>query len=194
MTETTPSEQPAYAHRLPEKKGSIGRYVLIGIGLLVVFALGTCVWSFGGMFAQIGVMSEKSDAFVEQILSDGLPLPPDPVWHEDVTADLETFGKIERLMTAAGPAVDIQPAGCSIKSYAGTGRRNGTFATCTSSIEYAATSGTIQLVWQKVRDDWKLLNFDTNYADITALMDAENETGPTSDITKKQAETPPGDD
>lgn len=185
MTESVsnkPFGEPGYANRPPEKKRGIGRYILFGVLFLVLLGIGTCTWTMIKMFGQASEMQPVTRALVERTLKEGFPDNDDEIWHEDVELEEETLSKINRLMAAAGPAESIGDAVCGVNSYAGNRGRNGTFATCVVDIEYAKTTGNMEITWQRDDEKWMLLNYRTNYNDITELMNAEaanpNESSP----------------
>lgn len=152
----------------------IGRYIKWGIGLLILVGMASCVFTLGRLFTMIGPLQEKTDAFVTQAFETGLPSPTDPVWADNMGFDEDTHQRMTRMMDSVGPPQSVEPANCSMNSYAGTEQENGTFGVCTVAVAYAKTPGDITIRWKKSGDAWLIVGFRLNYAEVDRLLDQMN--------------------
>jgi len=153
-------DKPQAAYETPAKKRSgIKRYVFIGIGILVLLGMGSCVWMFSGLLQASDERSDPSRELVLRIDRDGfLPLD-DPLLSSKIAW---TGGGMKQLQFYADLVGPIEHAGtpvCNATRKAHTNELSGFFVTCTVPVTYPETPGSTRVTWLKEGDDWKLAGY-----------------------------------
>ena len=158
-------DKPQAAYETPAKKRSgIRRYVFIGIGILALLGMGSCVWMFVGMFQQMGDRQTATKAFVERLFVDGLPGSGDELYHRDAEITQSALDEVNGMLRDYGTPSSIGEPSCNINVSANTNSsENGTFANCVTEVEYVTTSGRLTVKWKMQDEEWKLIYFYTNY-------------------------------
>lgn len=158
-------EKPqSYYETPPKKRSSIKRYIFIGIGVLVLLGMGSCVWMFVGIAQKSVERQHATKIFVEAILADGLPDANDGVYHSEGGITQAALDKVNIMIREYGAPESIGEPSCGVTVSANTNAtENGTFANCVTEIEYVATAGRITTKWKMQDEAWKLIYFYTNY-------------------------------
>jgi len=146
------------------KRRSIRRYVFIGIGLLVLFGFGSCVWMFTGMFKQMGERQTATKLFVEKLLVKGMPPANDALYHSEAGITQKNIDAINAMLRDYGAASSIGDSECNINVSADSNpAENGTFSRCVTQAQFATTEGQITIQWKMQDEEWKLLFFNIHY-------------------------------
>lgn len=161
-----------YVRQSQDNKNPALKYILIGVGLLVLVGMGSCVWGFGSLFAMASERQSATDEFVDGVFENGLPAMESELWSKDAGIDAESYFEVKRMVAHFAPGERANESTCNANVSAGTNGPSGTFVMCVTQTTYAATTGHIELTWKKEAEDWKVYRFFTHYDDASTYYEA----------------------
>ncbi len=162
-----------YVQQPQTNKNPALKYILIGVGLLVLLGMGSCVWGFGSLFAMASERQSATDEFVDAILEKGLPAMESELWSKDAGISAEGYFEVEQMVAHFAPGERASESTCNANVSARTNGPSGTFVMCVTQTTYAATTGRIELTWKKESEDWKVYQFYTHYDDASSYDEAK---------------------
>ncbi|MFC6197042.1 hypothetical protein ACFQDM_03090 [Ponticaulis profundi] len=156
-----------YETKGQKSKKGMPSWVVILIIVAVCAGVGTCTWQFVNLFKSVLAFQERNDAFVAEIVEDGLPPAGSPIysiagegWSQDGIDTVNTFlWRYQDFDLSNGSS-------CSMRTLASTEELSGTFAECDKLMPIDGKDGMLSLRWRKEEGDWRLLWFDYNFSGI----------------------------
>lgn len=150
----------------PEKKKRSALFWILSAlgGIVLIFGLGSCVMMFGRLFQHVTERQIATTEFLETALVEGLPNADSGMYHPQSGVTDENLIEVQDYIRMAGPPKTVSETGCNVTTKASTNAlENGTLAQCRTDIEYAETDGFVFMIWKLEGEDWKILNFNTQY-------------------------------
>ena len=160
-------------YQYPPPKRGVGKYILIGLGIIVILGLGTCVWHLGSLTQLAAERQQATDVFVEQVFMSGVPDEDSDFWMEDVGFDAETLGMMQGAMDHFSETENVGSAACNAQSMIRTNGPSGTFVFCVVPVSYTDTNGRIEMTWKKEAETWKVMRFFLHYDDLSSYYEAK---------------------
>ena len=156
----------------PKDRGfSIGKIVKWGGLAVVILGLGTCVWTFAGLFKDMTDRAEASRQFVEQVSTTGLPPASDPIYAESAGVTDEQLQNLQALINAYGNPTSVGEPSCSAKTGTDMGGSY-SYADCHMTTVLPNTTGFIDVTWTRENEEWKLYRYYHHVDDPDARLDA----------------------
>lgn len=151
-----------------KKRGSgAGKWIAIGVAVLVLLSLGTCVFTFGGLFAASLKAQQINEDLMAQIYETGLPPADDPIYlrMEDGGWTQRGIDQLNFFIAGAGENVSSDVPVCTAHTNELTDTDSLDYVQCVTDHVHEKTDATSTTVWKTVGDDWKLVRIDYNLAD-----------------------------
>lgn len=154
-------------------KRRIRKFLLIGIGILILAGIGSCVFSLSSLFATASERQDATNAFIEDIQANGLPSAKALIWHPEAGVEQSGLDELQEMISYFGSAEHIGETSCHAQSVASTRKSSGTFVMCETPLSYAETTGKVEMTWKVESEDWKVLRFYSQYQDAGDYYEAK---------------------
>lgn len=153
-------------------------WAMLAIVVVISLLLGSCVWSFVGLFGKNTVAQTASDDFLRQVTDgDGFPGADDPVFSVigDRKWEQKSIDMINLYFDRMGDIKSTDASVCQTVSKASTNEDSGTFSTCTALHRLDGFEGTSTMVWRAVGDGLTLdsYNIQLNDADVNTRIQGD---------------------
>ncbi|MFC6197047.1 hypothetical protein [Ponticaulis profundi] len=145
-----------------KKRGSgAGKWIAIGVAVLVLLSLGTCVMSFGGLFAASLETQKVNQAFMDRVFEEGLPEIDDPIYRDGAPGwSPRAISQLTYFVHGAGEVLSSEQPSCTahsddLNADVVVGR-----VECVTQHEHPDTTATSNVVWVQEDGEWKVSKFD----------------------------------
>ncbi len=171
---TEQQTQPAFGYREPKKQKGSKRWWILALVALGILGLGTCSWTFYGLFQQMLDRQAATTEFMQDVYTNGIPAADSEVYHPDGQITQSAIDGVKDLAQPYGTPIEIGSPSCTVRVSANTtASENGSFADCTAMIEYSVSSGRFDTYWKKQDETWKVLGFYLHFDE--AIQEPETE-------------------
>lgn len=145
----------------------IGAVTLIGL-------LGTCVWTFSGLFKNISEAKERTSAFLDETFLVGdLPAEGSAIYSKIGGGwEQASIDRVNAYVTQAGPVSSSDEPECGAQNLVGQDDRpDGSYTTCETIHTVPGGQMASTIIWKIEKDGWKL--FSLNYKPHTPVAEGD---------------------
>lgn len=165
------NEPRPYEDILPERKSRKGLWIL-GILLVLVFLLGTCIKGSIDAFAAVRARNEATRELAIEFMRDGLPDVSDPIYAKRGQANQKAIDDLNDLIEIYGKTTKYSEATCGMVTSANTdASKAGTFSSCTLTAQARRSNVAISVDWVREDQAWKIMDFNVNYSNDAPYLE-----------------------
>ncbi|WP_084420587.1 hypothetical protein [Henriciella litoralis] len=156
----------------PRKK-RIGLWIGLGIAGVVILLLGTCGWTFAGLWKDTLERQDATQVFIAQVYETGLPPAGDPIYHPQFAATQQQIDEVSTFADSFGAPIETGATSCTTTVSANSDAlQSGKRSECATPMQFKGTGGQIAVIWKMDGDTWKVFHVGFNYENIAAANPA----------------------